>query len=315
MILVTGSNGFVGQQLCRTLHTRNMPFRGAVRNNPQDGQVAVGNLNGATDWQTALAGCDAVIHAAARVHVMSDTDDDPLRAYREVNVDATLNLARQAHRAGVKRLVFVSSVKVNGEATTTKPFSGSDRSMPCDPYGQSKMEAEAALLAFGLESGLEIAIVRPPLVYGPGVKANFLNLIKLVQRGLPLPFRLATGLRSIVALDNLVDLLILCCSHPNAVGHVFMVSDGGDLTVRQLVDSIALAMGKTILMVPVPPGWMRAGARMVGKAGVADRLLGSLQVDIHDTCQRLGWEPVVSAQAAINATVADFIASKGLMKE
>lgn len=312
MILVTGSNGFVGRQLCTTLALRGIPYLATVRNNPHSAQAAVGNLDASTDWRAALAGCSVVVHLAARVHVMSDTTTDPLGAYREVNVEATLNLARQARAAGVKRFVFVSSVKVNGEATVGQPFSASDVPAPCDPYGQSKMEAESALQAFGKESGLEIVIVRPPLVYGPGVKANFLNLMKLVQLGLPLPFRLATGLRSMVAVDNLVDLLILCSIHANAPGGIFMVSDGRDLTVRELVQSIALAMGKTVWMLPVPPALMYGAARVLRKGGVAERLLGSLQVDIKETRARLEWAPVITGQNAINATVTHFLASREL---
>lgn len=310
-MLVTGANGFVGTALCATLRARGVRVRGAVRQHAAVGQVAVGNLDGATDWRAALTNCRAVVHLAARVHVMADTDTDPLRAYREVNVEATLNLARQAHQAGVERFVFVSSVKVNGEATTTRPFTAADVPAPSDPYGVSKMEAEAALQAYGRESGLQIAIVRPPLVYGPGVKANFLNLVKLVRRGLPLPFGRAAGLRSMVALENLVDLLILCTTHPAAAGGIFMVSDGRDLTVRQLVESIASAMGTTIWMLPVPTSLMYGGARLMGRPGIAERLLGSLQVDIQDTRARLGWSPAVSGQAAIDATVAHFNATRG----
>jgi UDP-glucose 4-epimerase len=311
MILVTGSNGFVGRELCLTLDSRGIPFKAAVRTAAEQGQVAVGNLNGSTDWREALTGCSAVVHLAARVHVMSDTDEDPLRAYREVNVDGTLNLARQAVDAGVKRFVFVSSVKVNGEATDGKPFSAADRPAPCDPYGQSKMEAEAALLELGRETGLEVVIVRPPLVYGPGVKANFLNLVKLVRIGLPLPFGLANGYRSMVALENLVDLLITCTTHPNAPGSVFMVSDGQDMNVGDLVRMIGEAMGKKIFLLPVPPGLLRTAARLAGKSAVADRLFGSLQVDIGATQERLQWKPVVSPKLAIGKTVSHFLHSQG----
>jgi UDP-glucose 4-epimerase len=307
MILVTGSNGFVGRELCLTLGRRGMPFKAAVRTAAGEGQVAVGNLDGATDWHQALSGCSAVVHLAARVHVMSDTDEDPLRAYREVNVDGSLNLARQAVAAGVKRFVFVSSVKVNGEATDGKPFSAADRPAPRDPYGQSKMEAEAALLELGRETGLEVVIVRPPLVYGPGVKANFLSLVKLVRVGVPLPFGRAKGYRSMVALDNLVDLLITCTTHPNAPGGVFMVSDGQDMTVGDLVRMIGTAMGKKVFLLPVPPVLLQSAARLLGKSAVADRLFGSLQVDTQATQERLQWKPLVPPQLAIGKTVAHFL--------
>jgi UDP-glucose 4-epimerase len=241
---------------------------------------------------------------------MSDTEQEPLRAYREVNVAAALNLARQAMQAGAKRFVFVSSVKVNGEATSSKPFSAFDQPAPCDPYGQSKMEAEAALQELGRETGLEVAIVRPPLVYGPGVKANFLNLIKLVRLGLPLPFGCATGRRSMVAVDNLVDLLIHCIRHPNAPGGTFMVSDGVDLSVGELVRLIAQAMEKKVLLLPVPTPLMHFTARLLGASALTDRLLGSLQVDITNTRERLDWAPVVQPQEAIRKTVSAFMQLK-----
>lgn len=304
MILVTGSNGFVGRQLCRELDRRGMRFRAAVRHAAGEGMVAVGDLSKNTDWSAALAGCAAVIHLAARVHVMSDTERNPLQAYREVNLDATLHLAREAVKAGVRRFVFVSSIKVNGEGTGVEPFTAADPPAPVDPYGQSKMEAEDALRQFGQQTGLEVVIVRPPLVYGPGVKANFLNLVKLVRLGPPLPFGRVTARRSMVAVDNLVDLLILCTTHPAAPGGTFLVSDGQDLTVGELVGMIAAAMNRRVLLLPVPVGLMRSGARLFGMSAVSDRLLSSLVVDITDTRQRLGWEPVVTPQAAIARTVA-----------
>lgn len=309
-VLVTGAAGFVGTALCRTLRARGDDVVACVRAARAADQVAIGNLSAETDWLAALAGCDSVVHLAARVHVMSDRDADPLRAYRAVNVDATMNLARQAVQQGVRRFVFVSSIKVNGEATAEEPFRASDVPMPCDPYGVSKLEAEQALREFGRKSGLEVVIVRPPLVYGPGVKANFLNLMRLVKLGLPLPFGSVRNCRSMVALDNLVDLLILCTRHPQAAGGVFMVSDARDMNVAELVRAIAHAMGKRQWLLPVPPVLMRGAARMLGKSAVADRLLGSLQVDIAPTQATLGWTPVVTSQAAIAESVAHFLASK-----
>lgn len=307
MVLVTGATGFVGTALCKQLRARGIAVTGAVRKDAQTGQVGIGDLGGDTDWRAALAGCDAVVHLAARVHVMSDTDADPLRAYREVNVEATLNLARQAVLAGVRRFVFVSSVKVNGEATKRAPFAADDVPAPCDPYGQSKLEAERALQQLARETGLEVVIVRPPLVYGPGVKANFLNLMRLVKFGVPLPFGAIRNRRSMVALDNLVDLLIVCIRHPAAAGGTFMVSDGHDLSSGELVRMIANAVGKRFPLFPVPPALLAAGARMLGKAHVAERLLGSLQVDIDVTQARLEWTPVIGPQAAIDQTVLYFL--------
>lgn len=311
MILVTGSNGFVGREVCAVLGRRGLPFKAVVRRAAGPGQIAVGDLNAQTDWRQALAGCTTVIHLAARVHMMSDTVDDPLAAYREVNLDATLRLARQAVDAGVRRFVFVSSVKVNGEATQGKPYTAEDRPAPCDPYGQSKMEAEAALLALGSETGLEVVIVRPPLVYGPGVKANFLNLVKLVRMGLPLPFGRADGYRSMVALDNLVDLLLTCATHANAPGSIFMVSDGQDVNIGDLVRMIGNAMGKKVLLLPVPPNLLRRVAGLLGKSSVTDRLFGSLQVDMRATEERLQWKPVVPPQLAIDKTVSYFLNCEG----
>lgn len=308
MILVTGSTGFVGSALCDTLRARGSGVRAAVRHGAGDGQVNVGNLDGHTDWRAALAGCSTVIHLAARVHVMQDTEQDPMRAYREVNVDATVNLARQARAAGVQRFVFVSSVKVNGEATGAQPYRASDPPHPVDPYGVSKLEAEQALQQCARESGLDVVIVRPPLVYGPGVKANFRNLMKLVHLGVPLPFGRVGNYRSMVALDNLVDLLIVCSSHPHAPGEIFMVSDGHDLNIAELVTLIASAMRKKLWLLPIPPAFLTRAAALLGKAAIADRLLGTLQVDIENTKAKLEWAPVVAPQAAIDKTVAYYLA-------
>lgn len=305
-ILITGANGFVGTALCHMLRKNGTHVVATARHPVNKSQFQIGNLNGSTDWSVALDGCDTVFHLAARVHVMADKDGDPLRAYREVNVDGTLNLARQAVKAGVRRFVFVSSVKVNGESTATQPFRSSDVPKPCDPYGQSKMEAEQALLELACDTGLEVVIVRPPLVYGPGVKANFLNLIKLVQKGIPLPFGSISNFRSMVALDNLVDLLIVCSKHPNAPGNIFMVSDGADMGIRELVTKIANAMNRRLWLVPVPVGLMIGTAKLLGKQGVVDRLLGSLQVDISHTQATLAWQPVVTPQEAIDKTVEQF---------
>jgi nucleoside-diphosphate-sugar epimerase len=307
-ILVTGANGFVGAALCKTLHARGDHVVAAVRQGACAGQVNVGNLGAGTDWRPALAGCDVVIHLAARVHVMSDQEQDPLRAYREVNVEATLNLAKQAVQQGVKRFIFISSVKVNGESTTGRPFSSADAPRPYEPYGQSKLEAETSLRELSHLTGLELVIVRPPLVYGPGVKANFRNLMRLVNLGIPLPFGSVNNSRSMVALDNLVDLLMVCSSHPNAAGGIFMVSDGMDLSIADLIRMIAGAMGKKCRLIPVPVGLLSAGTRMLGKGAVLERLVGSLQVGIAPTQATLGWTPVITPQAAIAQSVAHFLA-------
>ncbi|HEY0063443.1 MAG TPA: SDR family oxidoreductase [Telluria sp.] len=306
-VLVTGAAGFVGSSLCAALRARGAQVHAAVRSrrSSDDGDTfAVGDIDGDTDWRAALAGCDCVVHLAARVHVLHDSSADPLALYRRVNVEASVALARQAAAMGVKRFVFVSSIKVNGEASSGAPFRASDPARPLDPYGQSKLEAETALRAVAADTGMALVIVRPPLVYGPGVKANFLQLIKLVARGWPLPFGSVRNARSMVALPNLVDLLLLCTRDARAAGAVLLVSDGRDLTIGELATLIGRAMGQRVRLLPVPVRLMRAGAALLGKRALAQRLLGSLQVDIGATCERLDWHPPVSVETAIAATVA-----------
>lgn len=307
-IFVTGANGFVGSSLCKILKYREIPFASAVRKATTESQFEIGELTEATNWSDALSGWDVVIHLAARVHVMNDKSNNPLLAFRAVNVDATLNLARQAIRSGIKRFVFVSSVKVNGEETTSKSFTAFDEPAPLDPYGQSKLEAEIALMELSRTTGLEVVIIRPPLVYGPGVRANFLKLMQLVKMGVPLPLGAIHNRRSMVALDNLVDLLITCTHHPAAAGQTFMVSDDNDVSISELLRMLASAMGKRSLLLPVPAGIIAGAAALLGKSAVASRLLESLQVDITHTKSTLGWQPVVTMQESLNKTVAHFLA-------
>jgi nucleoside-diphosphate-sugar epimerase len=305
--LITGASGFLGTEICKTLRSKGMPFVAAVRNNAKNSQFEVGDLTSTTNWINALSGCDVVIHLAARVHVLENDVSDPLEAYRAVNVDATLNLARQAVEQGVKRFIFVSSVKVNGELTTDKPFSAFDPPAPMDPYAKSKLEAESALQSLSRTTGLEVVIVRPPLVYGPGVRANFLKLMQLVKLGLPLPFGNVQNRRSMVASDNLIDLLILCIYHPNAAGKIFMVSDDYDMSLPDLIRLIAASMGKKPIMVPVSANLMMSCANIFGKSANASRLFGSLQVDISETKNCLGWRPVQSVNSAVKKTVSHFL--------
>lgn len=310
-ILVTGASGFVGSALCARLASDKIPFVGAVRKRGVEPQFEIGELNGRVDWSKALYGCDAVIHLAARVHMMTDKASDPLAAFRVVNVEATLNLARQAIDQGIKRFVFVSSVKVNGEETRQgAAFSSSDEPAPLDAYGQSKLEAEMALLELSRSSDLEIVIVRPPLVYGPGVRANFLNLMQLVKFGAPLPLGGIHNCRSFVALDNLVDLLVTCVHHPLAVGNIFMVSDDSDVSTSELIQMLAAAMERRLFLLPVPTRILSAAAVMLGKPSIASRLLGSLQVDIGLTKSTLGWNPIISMEEAINHTVTHFLSQQ-----
>lgn len=306
-ILITGASGFVGKEICKTLESRNILFVPAVRNNGRSNQIEVGDLTGTTNWTNALSGCDVVIHLAARVHVMQDKATVPLESYRKVNVEATMNLARQALASGVKRFIFVSSVKVNGEWTINSPFSCQDQPKPLDPYGQSKFEAETALQKLSDETGLEVVIVRPPLVYGPGVQANFLRLMRLIQLGIPLPFGKVQNRRSMVALDNLIDLLILCTHHPNAAGKKFMVSDDYDLSLHDLIQLISHSMGKKTVLIPIPLNLVTAAAHIARQTDNVNRLFGSLQVDISETKKVLGWKPVQTVDVAIEKTVLHFL--------
>lgn len=266
---------------------------------------ASGPLDGHTDWSAALAGTQAVVHLAARVHVMGELAGDPLAAFRVVNTEGTLNLARQVAAAGVHRFVFVSSIKVNGESTAPgHAFRASDVPQPEDPYGQSKCEAEDGLRALAARTGLDVVIVRPPLVYGPGVKANFAALMRAVQRGLPLPLgAVVNNRRSFVALDNLVDLLIACLDNPAAANQTFLVSDDEDLSTAELLRRLGQAMERPARLLPVPPWLLQAGAALLGKRDVAQRLLGNLQVDITGTRQTLGWAPLVSVDEGLRRAV------------
>jgi len=304
-LLVTGASGFVGQAVCRQAAARGLRVRAVVRDAyPEIDGVAfakVPGLDAATDWTSALADCRSVVHAAARVHIMSDTASDPLAEFRRVNVQGTLQLARQAAAAGVRRFVFVSSVKVHGESTTPgHPFTAHDTPAPEDPYGISKLEAEQGLRQIAAETGLEVAIVRPPLVYGPGVKANFASLLRWLGRGRPLPLgAVHDNRRSLVALDNLVDLLLACADHPAAAHQTFLVSDGEDLSTTALLQRMGQALNRPVRLLPVPPALLRLGALVLGKSDVAQRLLGSLQVDIGHTRATLGWSPPISVDEGL----------------
>lgn len=307
-ILVTGASGFVGQALSAALQHQGHDVRRVVRQASMPGDVAVGDVGEHTDWSSALgSGVDAVVHLAARAHVMHDKLADPLAEYRRVNVQGTANLARQAAQAGVRRFVFISSVKVNGEATQPgQPFTPDDAPAPQDDYGLSKHEAEQALWQVARETGMEVVVIRPPLVYGPGVKGNFARMVQWVRQGVPLPLGAVHNRRSLVALDNLVDFIALCASPertPQAANQVFLVSDGDDVSTTELLRRVAHAYRVPDRLVPVPVPWMRGAARVLGKAAVADRLLGTLQVDSSKARDLLGWSPPVSMQAQLRKMV------------
>ena len=271
--------------------------------------LMVGQIDGHTRWQAALEGVDTVLHLAARVHVMNEKASDPLTAFRDVNTAGTLNLARQAAAAGVRRLVFLSSIKVNGEHTAPgRPFTADQPAQPEDPYGQSKWEAEQGLQAVSAETGLEVVVVRPPLVYGPGVKANFLKLMNAVARGTPLPLGAVDNRRSLLALDNLTDLLLRCVEQPAAAGHTFLASDGQDLSTPDLVRALARAMGRPARLWPVPVAWLRMAGKLLGRGPQIDRLIGSLQVDIGHTRRVLGWTPRLTVEQGLRLAVQDVMA-------
>lgn len=304
-ILVTGANGFVGSALCARLERQARPFRAAVRTTQQaqhrPGAVAVGEMDGQTDWADALQGVQQVVHLAARVHVVQERNSDPLAEFRRVNVEGTVKLARQAAERGVRRLLFVSSIKVNGQSTSAgHPFTADDTPAPEDPYGISKHEAEQALRRIAVETGMEVVIVRPPLVYGPSVKANFDAMMRWLARGIPLPLAAVTeNRRSLVALDNLVDLLVTCLSHPAAADQTFLVSDGEDLSTAALLERMGEAQGTPARLFYMPVAALRLGASVLGQRGVYERLCGSLQVDIGKTRQLLDWTPPVSVDEGL----------------
>ena len=298
-ILVTGASGFVGRPLCAELFRRGYAVRAASRSPMAEfydfEQVIVGAMDGVIDWTAAVCDLNAVIHLAARVHVMGDTAADPLAEFRKVNVMDTLNLAGQAAAAGVKRFIFISSVKVNGECTPPgQPFTEADAPYPQDVYGQSKHEAELGLRQIAAASGMEVVIIRPPLVYGPGVKANFAAMMHWLRRGVPLPLGAIHNQRSLVALDNLVDLIVTCLTHPAAANQTFLVSDGEDVSTTELLRRMGQAMGRPARLMPVPVSWLKLAAALVDKPDVAQRLCGSLQVDIEKTRRLLGWTPPLS---------------------
>jgi nucleoside-diphosphate-sugar epimerase len=300
VILVTGASGFVGKALCEELLKRNIPVVPVNRTHAAKEKRAIGEINGSTDWSDSLRQCSMVVHLAARVHVMQDGSADPLGEYRRTNVEGTLNLASQAAAAGVQRFIFISSVKVNGEFTAVgQRFRPDDVSAPQDPYGISKMEAEQGLRQIAVNTGIEVVIIRPPLVYGPGVKANFAALIRAVQRGWPLPLGAVHNQRSLVALGNLVDFIITCTTHPAAANQTFLVSDGQDLSTSELVRGMAQAARVPARLLPVPVPLLHLAGRMLGRADAVDRLCGNLQVDSSKARDLLGWTPPVSVQEGL----------------
>lgn len=300
-VLVTGATGFVGTYVCRALQARGHTVRAAVRRSDATvsgaEMVLVGDIHESTEWSVALEGVDSVIHLAARVHLLRDTAADPAAEHRRINTAGTIHLARSAQAAGVRRFVFLSTLHVNGEATPIdQPFTEASEPAPRSPYAISKWEAEQALNAL---PGIEIVIVRPPLVYGAGVKANFAQLVRFVQRGLPLPFGWTNNRRSLIAVQNLADFLVTCAEHPDAAGETFLVSDGDDISTTELLRRVGAALGKTPPLLPVPPAIMQAALGLVGRERMASQLFGSLVVDSRKARQRLGWTPPLTMPDAL----------------
>ena len=302
-ILVTGTTGFVCSALLGALHGRTV--RRALRRATADtlpGNAVVGDIGPDADWQAALQGISCVVHLAARTHVLDERSSDPLAAYRQINVEATRHLAQQAAAAGVRRFVFLSSIKVNGESTAERPFTPDDTPQPLDAYGISKCEAEDALRRIGADTGMEIVILRPPLVYGPGVKGNFLRLLQAVARGTPLPLASICNQRSLVYVGNLAEAIITCIDAPDAAGKTWLVSDGEDVSTPILIRKLAAALGKPPRLLPCPPALLRCAATLFGKQAAVMRLTGSLAVDSSALRQELGWQPRYSLDQGLNAT-------------
>jgi nucleoside-diphosphate-sugar epimerase len=314
-ILVTGANGFVGSQLSETLAKSGHEVRNTARslasNSSTTRELITCDLESVDNLDHLTTGCDAIVHLAGRAHVMSDNPATSESLYVSANVDVTRKLAQSAARTGVKRMILMSSVKVNGESTTINtPFTAQDIPNPQDPYGRSKTQAEQALWELTSTSGLEGVVIRPPLVYGPGVRANFASLIGIVGRGIPLPLGSIQNKRSFVSLDNLVDLISTTVQSPNAAGNTFLVSDGHDLSTPELVRSLASALDQSPKLFPFPSALLKLAATASGKRGAYDRLCGSLTVDIALTKQKLSWTPPFTVQDSMQRTVDAFIQSK-----
>jgi len=312
-VLVTGADGFVGRYVCRKLIESGYSLRAGVRTveSIPDLQRAVpglsdssllGDLGANPELKGPLAGVSAVLHLAARVHVMKESSGDPLQEFRRVNVEGTRFLARAAADAGVRRFIFVSTIKVNGDSTADEPFNVDMPPNPQDAYAISKWEAEEALRSVAAESGIEVVIVRPPLVYGPGVRGNFLRLMRLVDRALPLPWPKEENRRSMIGAENLADFLVRCVDHPKATGHSFLVKDSEVVSTRELITRLARLLGRPVRLVPVPESLIRLAARLTMKKEAAGRVLGSLVIDSDRAQQLLNWIPPVTFDEGLAAT-------------
>lgn len=309
-IAITGSSGFVGQAVSNALSAYNIKVRALVRSvNPSGstssnfGVSCIKGSDAETSWLNQLMDIDCIIHCAAVTHVMVKTKAEALAIYRAINVESTRRLAEQAAQSGVKRLIFLSSVKVNGEQTSKeRVFTYSDIAKPEDPYGISKWEAEQALLKVSAKTGLEVVIIRPPLVYGPSVKGNFLSILQWLARGIPLPLGAVHNQRSLVGINNLVDLIVTCIDHPAATHYPLLVSDGRDMSTTELLRKLGIALSKPARLLPLSASIVEVSARLIGKRAAATRLLGNLQVDISKTKDVLDWSPPVSVDEGLRET-------------
>jgi nucleoside-diphosphate-sugar epimerase len=307
-ILITGASGFLGSALACRLSIEGRPLRVALRHPqphwPAEVEVVpVSGLEPDADWSMAVEGIETIVHCAARVHIMREEELTPLDEFRKINVYGTINLARQAIEAGVKRFVLISSIGVNGAETTDRAFSADDVVSPQTPYAISKWEVEQELMKLAKTSGLEVVIIRPPLIYGQGAPGNFAQLLRAVKLRLPLPFGRLQNLRSFVALDNVVDLINRCIDHPRAANQIFLVSDGEDLSTAEFIQRIAKALGKPILLFPISEKWLNKLAGLFGKQQQLRKITGSLQINIEKTMTMLSWKPVISIDDALNSAV------------
>lgn len=315
MVLVTGANGFLGKALCQMLSGK-MPVRRVFRSvsaeeASNESSIFYGDLSANFDWSEALSGVSSVVHCAARVHVMRELARNPLDEFRAINVAGTLNLARQAAMAGAKRFVFISSIGVNGGETFDKPFSAEDAASPHTPYAVSKYEAEVALLQLAKDLGMEVVIIRPPLIYGPGAPGNFASLVKLLRSGIPVPLASVTAnRRSFVYLGNLLDLIETCLVHPAAANNTFLVSDGEDLSTAVMLRRLGSAMGAPAWLIPFPVALLRLGAQVLGRSSVVQSLCGSLEVDIAKTQNLLDWTPPFDVDEGLSQTFGHPVVSR-----
>tara|TARA_R110000822_G_scaffold159476_34_gene299746 strand:- start:27098 stop:28030 length:933 start_codon:yes stop_codon:yes gene_type:complete len=308
--MLTGANGFIGRALeTRLLSSSEYELIPVVRHEIDGLKSAkwVGDIDGSTQWSSVLDAVDVIIHTAATVKAEKHSDSSPMSEFRRVNVEGTLNLARQAAQAGVRRFIFISSIKVNGELTLLgKPFTPDDRPLPQDSYGISKYEAEVDLTHLANETGMDVVIIRPPLVYGPGVKGNFASMVRMLEKRIPLPLGTIHNKRSLVALDNLVDLIVTCIGHPGAANQIFLAGDGDDMSTTELLQRLGRALGKPARLISLPARLLTFIAALLGKKAVAQRLCGSLQVDISKAREILGWEPPITVDEGLRRAVEGF---------